>query len=755
MKHLLLFLLLTTGLGTFAQQQEFLAPMGYNPKIQAQRQTGHQHKYLVDKSNTVVQTATLNLPFVDDFSRNRTRSYKWVENHITASYTNVFGTCLSNEGIATPLEMAVSNQQAYTYSYDTATHTVDSVALNSVQFTFFGPATTGCFDQAPSSLTYWPAYYSYTFDNDGKKIDSVYHFFQTIQYAPLVNIAQGEPGTLWFDNYAFVNNTYPVNPPTIGVATLDGLNDYGLPYNNASSTTYGDADYLTSLPINLQGKTEADSIYLSFFYEPKGLGDYPNLNDSLLVEFKDNSSIWRQVWFVPGDTSSSTVKNEFKQVLVLVPALPLPYDYYYNGFQFRFHNKASLYGNLDHWHIDYVQLNSGRNAQDTVINDVAFVYDFPTILKDYTLLPADQFQDATDMVDTVHVLVHNLDPNAVNNPPATNFVVGATELYPSQAIVATDVLQTFNASPDHYIDVFPSADYQIPHSPNWPVDSLVLASRLTLDPNDALPQNDTLIKAQTFSAVMAYDDGSAEAAYGVAGLGTKKFAYEFNVRQPDTLVGFQVMFSQVEGSSASVVFQYFLWDSLALGTYVNNEFPLWQGENAKPFYVDSTNGFYTFVLDTPIILTGSVFLGWTQSDDPSIQVGYDLNSTLGHDHMYVYLNGQWKKSAISTAGSPMMRLLFDTEYWGHTTSGIRDVTGNDIPVNVYPNPTTGSLTIATEEQGAYEYMITNAVGQQVRAGRFNGRQLNLSELPAGMYVLSLRNEMSGSLHHTKILKNTN
>ncbi len=755
MKHLALFLLLIAGLGAVAQQQEFLGPLGVNPALQAQRQAGHQHKYLVDKSNTVVQTATLNLPFVDDFSRNRARSYKWVENHITATYYNVFGTCLSNEGIATQLQMAVANQRAYTYSYDTTAHAVDSVAIDSVQFTFFGPATTGCFDQAPTTLTYWPAYYSYTYDNDGKRIDSVYHFFQTIDYASVVYIAQGEPGTLWFDNYAFINNTYPVNPPTIGVATLDGLNDYGLPYNNTTSTTYGDADYLTSLPINLQGKVESDSIYLSFFYEPKGLGDYPNLVDSLLVEFKDNSGIWREVWAIPGDTSSTSVSNEFKQVLVLVPALPLPYDYYHNTFQFRFRNKASLYGNLDHWHIDYVQLNSGRNAQDTVINDVAVVYDFPTILKDYTLLPADQFQDDVDMVDTIHVLVHNLDPNAVSNPPATNFVVGASELYPQQAIVATDVIQTFNAGPEHYIDVFPANDYQISHSPNWPVDSLVIASRIILDPNDALPQNDTLIRAQDFSTVMAYDDGSAEAAYGVAGLGTKKFAYEFNVRQPDTLVGFQVMFSQVEGSSSSVVFQYYLWDSLALGTYVNNEFPLWQGENAKPYYIDSVNGFATFVLDTPIILSGNVFLGWTQSDNPSIQIGYDLNSTLGHDHMYVYLNGLWQKSSISTAGSPMMRLLFDTEYWGHTTSAIRDLSNNEVPLHVYPNPTSGNLNIRSEEQGEFDYVITGTMGQQLRAGRMNGHQLNISELPAGMYVVSFKNVVSSSLHHIKILKTTN
>jgi hypothetical protein len=46
----------------------------------------------------------------------------------------------------------------------------------------------------------------------------------------------GEPNKKWFDNYAFWNTTYPILPPTIGVATLDGLNEYGLPYNNTNTS---------------------------------------------------------------------------------------------------------------------------------------------------------------------------------------------------------------------------------------------------------------------------------------------------------------------------------------------------------------------------------------------------------------------------------------------------------------------------------------------------------------------------------------
>ena len=56
--------------------------------------------------------------------------------------------------------------------------------------------------------------------------------------------------SLWADRQAFVNNTYPVVPPTIGVVTLDALDENGLIYSHAETQSFG-ADTLTSNPIRL------------------------------------------------------------------------------------------------------------------------------------------------------------------------------------------------------------------------------------------------------------------------------------------------------------------------------------------------------------------------------------------------------------------------------------------------------------------------------------------------------------------------
>ncbi|NJO89748.1 MAG: hypothetical protein HC831_12965 [Chloroflexia bacterium] len=55
----------------------------------------------------------------------------------------------------------------------------------------------------------------------------------------------------WTDNYAFISGMYPLNPPSIGVATLDAISNTGEFYSSAGYGNTFSADTLTSQPINL------------------------------------------------------------------------------------------------------------------------------------------------------------------------------------------------------------------------------------------------------------------------------------------------------------------------------------------------------------------------------------------------------------------------------------------------------------------------------------------------------------------------
>jgi hypothetical protein len=84
------------------------------------------------------------------------------------------------------------------------------------------------------------------------------------------------PWVLWADDDAYINGTFPLNPPTIGVATMDGMDRTGYPYaaRSAEHQRPGGSPYFGADQLVFPA---SDSIWLSFFHEPVGLsGD--NIN---------------------------------------------------------------------------------------------------------------------------------------------------------------------------------------------------------------------------------------------------------------------------------------------------------------------------------------------------------------------------------------------------------------------------------------------------------------------------------------------
>ena len=98
--------------------------------------------------------------------------------------------------------------------------------------------------------------------------------------------------TKWSDNFAMVNDGFPLCPPNRNGVTLDVLDAYGRVYDYAISNAFI-AEYLTSVRIRLdsimepepRALTPADSIYLSFYYQPQGNGNPPEAQDSLVLQF--------------------------------------------------------------------------------------------------------------------------------------------------------------------------------------------------------------------------------------------------------------------------------------------------------------------------------------------------------------------------------------------------------------------------------------------------------------------------------------
>ena len=84
---------------------------------------------------------------------------------------------------------------------------------------------------------------------------------------------------------------------------------------------------LLSQPIDISGLTSA---YLMFYFQGKGIGDAPQIQDKLVLEFL-RDSVWEQKWVANGVTMS-----EFEKVVIVIDSL----HYLTNNFQFRFRNYA-------------------------------------------------------------------------------------------------------------------------------------------------------------------------------------------------------------------------------------------------------------------------------------------------------------------------------------------------------------------------------------------------------------------------------
>lgn len=556
--------------------------------------------------------------------------------------------------------------------------------------------------------------------------------------------------SLWQDRYAFVNSGYAINPPSVGVATLDAINDTGAVYPTATTTPFI-ADSLTSLPIRLDSIfsgtpgpiTAADSVYFSFYYQPQGVADKPEAGDSLLLEFfSPHLNEWIHVWGTPGmrlDTFLAKYNTYFRQVMIPVTDT----TFLQKGFQFRFKNYASIasmslpswQSNCDQWNIDYVYLNIDRNKFDTVSMDVTFVDQATTFLKNYTQMPARQFVNS-DLTDSLHLKISNL--NSVLDNISYQYCV-KQEDGPFSYCKSGGVWDIYPFITNGYLNYqlmsSPVVDFTLPSFSGYDSISFTVSHMIASNGwTDKIKSNDTIKFRQDFYNCFAYDDGTAENGYGLAGENAK-LAYRFTLNKPDTIGGVQFYFNQTYTSPFAKYFYIVIWSSL------DPETVIYKSERKRPEFLDSIDAYYTyFIDDTTVLVDGTFYIGWQQQTDDNLNVGYDRN-TNSKNNIFYNTDGTWATSSFD--GSLMIRPLIGTA-WQQSFAGINEPAQHDFNVVVYPNPAGGNnihLSLPSEfiDSGKPDQILVeifNHLGQQVIAVPY-AENIDISSLNNGVYFVRL------------------
>lgn len=551
---------------------------------------------------------------------------------------------------------------------------------------------------------------------------------------------------LWADSFVFVNNSYPDSPPSIGAATFDAIDEKGDFYPAAGYGVPFIADYLTSRPINLNYPGD-QTIYLSFYYQPQGLGDYPEEKDSLILEFYDVASqAWNPVWAKEG-----SVNQDFEQVILQVNQS----KYLKKGFRFRFKNLASLssnsvpskVGNADHWNVDYIVLDRNRNASDLVHHDIAFVNPMHSFLNDYQAMPWKHFlvDPPSEIKPNIEVVYRNNDninrlidrrdfifTDNTQTQPNDTLEGGATDMTPNQLV-------NYSA-PYSYLFISSSADTA----------SFTIKAKITTDDLDPVANNE-INYTQKFYNYYAYDDGSAEMGYGLIGEGTRfaKLAYMFNARKSDTLQSVQMYFNRTLNDASKKYFYLTVWDDDGSGQPGE---VIYTKEGALPEYTDALDKFYTYTIDTTLIIEGNFYVGWIQTTEDMLNIGFDVN-TKADNKIFYNISGNWTNSKYT--GSLMIRPVFGKALITSNNKTTKPLA--KIPaIKIYPNPVKNILNVRLENKQTIEPLflsIINTQGQIIYHRKFlNNASIDFSGFKKGIYFLRFTDDNNSFSETRKIIK---
>lgn len=549
---------------------------------------------------------------------------------------------------------------------------------------------------------------------------------------------------LWLDSNAYVNRDFPVAPFTLGVATLDGVSKSGCPYDTLSTNFVPlRCDSLTSKPIDLS-YLPSDSVYFTFFYQAQGRGEEPEIGDSLLLQFRSPSSGWTTIWGEEGYTLS-VGDSSFRRVHFPITD-PI---WLMNGFQFRFMNLGSRQGNVDMWHVDHIYLNEQRSEGDTIFKDISFVYSANSFLTRYKAMPWNQYI-TSEMAPSVYNLIRNNDTVMKNTTYEYRVYDGTMTQINTTYSGAGNINPFLSSNYTNCTVPSPCANILQPNISTAPANfnfpslsgnsTFTIEHRLTASPN-TIAQNDTLRYKQVFSNYYAYDDGTAEHAYGLSVIGAK-LAYKFSLNQADTLRAVDMYFNWMPNgltnpptnSVTQRAFRLTIWNDAA---GVPNTI-IYQDSVVNPNYHfefhsdwgNLSNQFYRYPLTSPLILSGTYYVGWVQYTDDLLNIGFDEN-TNNSSKIFYNVSGNWTNTTFQ--GSLMIRPVFGTP--AEAAAGEGEVK-HALDLNVYPNPSTGSISFAFNDAEQYQAVVFNSLGKICRESIVrNSDGMDLSDLDAGIYFI--------------------
>lgn len=724
--------------------QERLIDLTINPYLDSDNNSSTRANNSLDSTFQSFTYANIELPVRDDFSLNK--FVKYDNDFLAAGVSSVLYYILMDETNSTPIASAVKLCDSTHSHADTI---VINVGIEESNSTYF---TTG-FNVFVNDLNTYPIngqirkVYNECYITIDSIIDGVANTTQdTVWYdgtdfeadytqdsARVFNGLKNDPSKIWIDNYACHNYRYAVNPKSLGVVTFDGVSNDGYPYEWGSVNSYGDADVLTSKPINLLGKS---NVYLTFLYQAKGLGNAPELLDSLCLDVYSPSL---DKWFESSlwSTDGNVAVNEWHTAHINITQTSLLED----GFQFRFRNKATLSGLLDHWHIDYVNLRDNSTATDVVIDDVAIMEPVESFLIDYTAVPWDHYKNLSNPSS----VMKSTEPLRVSNNHTTNKLqTNGSMLFNAVPYVLGVTTPNWNVGENTYNIGVNSQAIAFPQSfPGDTMASFDVKINVSTSSTNIYDENDTTYFTQSFKNYYAYDDGSAENGYGLQN-NNALLAYKFEAYEADTLKGVLMKFIPTNINVTNEIFLLTIWkdnngqpgDVIYQDDFFNPHFPIYSGHKNSYKY-------YTFNNDQSVAVPETFYVGWEQINNVRLYIGMDMNND-NSDKIFYNIGSNWVNTSF--AASLIIRPVFST---GLNATLSTEERKTDVDISIYPNPTQELITISglsSNERIELRDLSGRIIMTSIE------KTINLNNFANGIFIISVYSSNNQLIYSDKLIK---
>jgi hypothetical protein len=261
-----------------------------------------------------------------------------------------------------------------------------------------------------------------------------------------------------------------------------------------------------------------------------------------------------------------------------------------------------------------------------------------------------------------------------------------------------------------------------------------------------VPDNDSIVFTQVFRNEYAYDDGSAEKAYGLT-TGGGKLAMRYDLATADTLFGLAIHFTPYYDQQSNLNFLLRAWDDN--GGEPGEELGEHYAFHQPAYFTDGADVFAYYEYDDPIPVEGTVYVGMVQESEFSLNIGLDKNTDYNFSrlHYQLGLGAEWTLSTIE--GTVMIRPVLQAGV-EQVFVALDEFSEAEPSLHAWPNPAADVLQLAVDTDfGAQEIRCLDLTGREVMLSRWapgsDRMHLAVADLSRGTYLVVVSNDRGDRL----------